>query len=125
MERPVWKLPDLDRASNTGSQVVRGSATPVIPQEVAGFAVSVALVVWPMDQPTSKRRAMRCLLTPISPEAQKFCEAHSRDAVLCAVEVTPEAADEIQINPMSPVAEDAGKMVLAAALQFIRKEGFR
>jgi hypothetical protein len=100
---------------------VRPSAAPVIPGELYGFSVTVAIGPYPIDAPLSHRKAMYAELRPNTDHTRAVFRRLNRDRILGQVPLTMRAGLEIQADPDGRLAEKVGLAALREASKLAKQ----
>jgi hypothetical protein len=106
--------------SDTGAEVLKSLLTPVIPDQVQGFAVRVGVGPYPPDKPRSRQKAVYAELTPVSAHAHAIVAAKGRKRVLGMVPLTEAGADALAAEPGGREAERAARIALTEAVRLVR-----
>lgn len=103
-----------------GSQVVKVTATPIVPDELHGFSVTVGVGPYPPQQPRPGEHAVYAELIPMTQKALTAMHHIGRQRILGMVPITPEAATDVKAEPGGQLAEMLATQALAAAAQLAR-----
>lgn len=107
--------------SDTGSEVIKVTATPVIPEELHGFTVTVGLGPYPPGDPKPGQHAVYAELVPMTQQALDAMHYIGKSRILGWVPLTPEGAAEIAADPQGAQAEHAATLALRAAAQHAKR----
>lgn len=105
---------------DTGTEVVKVTATPVIPADLHGFTVTVGIGPYPPGDPKPDQRAVYAELIPMTQRALDTMHYMGRSRILGMVPLTPEGATEILADPGGRQAEEAATLALREASKLAR-----
>lgn len=94
--------------------------TDVAPKELHGFKVTLGLGPYPPQNRNAKARAVYAELVPEHPDVKKRMRANGKERILGIVQVTPQAAAELRLNPRGAMAEAISRRALAEAAKLAR-----
>lgn len=101
--------------TDTGSEVVKVTATPIIPTDLHGFTVTVGLGPYPPGDPCPGQHAVYAELIPMTQQALMAMQHIGRQRILGMVPITPEAAADVKADPGGRLAEELATVALGQA----------